>query len=162
SWMEDQEAYVERLVRRHEGVAAAALEDVDALHAAVLAAADRGPLRSAPARVVSAQRLVAAAILECLDGPPPRPEPPGVLPLVPAEGGGGVAGSDGAPAAALRVWRGAVPPPERLAREGVAVLLMPTWGQEMTASARWLRSYEGGRAGVLCHPLQHASADQGL
>jgi hypothetical protein len=173
SWMEDQDAYVGRLVRRYDGVAAAALEDVDGMHAEVLAAADRGPVRSAPARVSSAHRDVASAILGCLEGPP-RLEEPGIFLLArggPIDGGppldhvdesGAVAGPDGTPTAAVRVWEDAAPPPERLVRDGVVVLLTPTWGPEKTAAARWLRSYEGGRAGILCHPLEYAGADQRL
>jgi hypothetical protein len=78
------------------------------------------------------------------------------------DAGGAVTGPGGEPVPSLRVWRTAVPTPERLVRDGVVVLLTPTWGQDMAGASRWLRSYEGGRAGLLCHPLQHAGAGQGL
>jgi len=122
--------------------------------------------------VAPAQRAMAAAILECL--PDRRPLPPGVLLVAQGRGidrglglhavdaAGTVTGPGGEPVPSLRVWRGAVPPPERLVRDGVAVLLTPTWGQDVAGASRWLRSYEGGRAGLLCHPIQHAGARQGL
>jgi hypothetical protein len=171
SWMEDQEAHAARLVRGYDGVAAACLDDVDGLHAEVLAATGRDALRAVPARVAPAQRAVAAAILGCR--PERRPQPPAVLPVVRgctpdralgvcrADGGGVVVGPDGSPVPSLRVWAEPAPPPERLVRDGAAVLLTPTWGPEAAGAGRWLHSYEGGRTGVLCHPLQHAAVDHG-
>lgn len=172
SWMEDQEAHAARLVRRHDGVAAACLEDVDGLHAAVLAAARRDPLPAVPARASPAQRAVAAEILGCRAER--RPQPPGVFPVVrgcgpsrelglcQAGAGGTVVGPDGSPVPSLRVWGEPAAPPERLVREGASVLLTPTWGPDAASAGKWMRSYEGGRAGLLCHPLEHAGAGYGL
>jgi hypothetical protein len=172
SWMEDQEAHAARLVRRYDGVAAARLDDVDGLHAEVLAAAGRDPLPALPARVAPAQRAVAAAILGF--HAERRPQPPCLFPVVRgctpdrelglchAGADGTVVGPDGACLPSLRVWAEPAPPPERLVRDGAAVLLTPTWGPDAAGADKWLRSYEGGRAGVLCHPLQHAGVDHGL